>query len=119
MAVVVPQAPRGPGLVSTVPVASAAFAANTRYITSAIMDQADLADATLAIQMTIEGGASTTGPWSLMAGGGTWHGNILNRAGTPVPPSVSYSTSGVQPAFFRVTANLSRKVNIGLDVATA
>jgi len=99
-------------------VASGLFAPDTRYITTAILDAADLADASLTITMTIEGGPAVTGPWSLMASGG-WRGGIRNRAGQNVPPSVSYSTSGTQPAFFRVTANLPRTVNIGLDVATA
>lgn len=111
MATIAPKALRGPGTVGvTVPATSAQ--AGSLYVFTALMNAADIQDATLAIPFRLFLDARLVWDNTLNCG-------VRDRNGTFQAPNFSYSCPEDPPTNFRVEADLPRQVNIGMDVTLA
>lgn len=111
MAVIVPKASRGPGLVGvTRPATNATPGTTYRFL--ALMDAADIADPTLlltGLRLILDARVVWEGDWQC--------GVAKDRQGIFIPPNFYYGCPQDAPVNYRVEVTLPRAVNLGLDVS--
>ena len=110
MPILLSQAPRGPGVLSTRPIASP-VAGQIRVFVRALMDASDVTDSTLVIPCRVEQSADGT-TWVFLMGG-AWHGGGPISGQPRKPLTMTYC--GMAPAFVRAVVELPHVVNIGLE----
>lgn len=76
----------------------------------------DVADAALAMTLTVEGAPASSGPWSMLVSGVYHAGNIDPETLLPIHPSLIYKRTWDLPAFYRVVIGLPRAVTFGCDL---
>jgi hypothetical protein len=110
MAIVAPKTLRGPGTVDVTRPATGAQAGSL-YVFTALMDAADIADATLVLQQVSLSLDDRTvyGPVDLPCG-------TKDRNGRFAAPNFAYSAPEAPPANFTVSVTLPRQCNLGLDI---
>jgi hypothetical protein len=111
MAVIAPKALRGPGTVSVTQPATGAQASSL-YIFTALLDPADVTDATLVLEqvsLSLDD-RIVYGPVDIGCG-------TRDRNGRPVPPNFAFSAPEAPPANFTVSVTVSRQLNLGLDIS--
>jgi hypothetical protein len=120
MTVVLPKQPRGPGALDSGWLdVSARLHPGVTYSLTALMDAADMQDATLVLTgLTLQladsaAGANARTVWQTA----TWTCGTTDRNGNPAAPACAWSSGDTPKAFVRATITLPRSVPFGLDLS--
>jgi hypothetical protein len=119
MPVIAPQQNRPAGTYTSSEVAAPARGQSqaTNFIASLDLAAADLADSALVIDLTLEGSINNVN-WTLYAQGTGWNGGMIDRAGNPIPPRVSWMASDnrvLSRMRLRWTQNKTARIGASLD----